>query len=211
MHQMGSHGPAYSKRSPASHKRFVPECETNLLQQCERQSVLNAYDNSIAYTDHFLARTIAWLDTHQGEHAPALLYLSDHGESLGENNLYLHGMPYAIAPQEQTHVPMVFWTSPGLATGNRLDTACLRQRLDTPLSHDNLFHTVLGLLQVQSTVYHPAQDAFAACRDPGARQPGPDELPAAAAGPQTPPPPRHAGPVPHPIVKPGMPALDQPA
>ena len=201
MHQMGSHGPAYSKRSPAGYKRFVPECETNQLQQCERQSVLNAYDNSIAYTDHMLARTIAWLNTRQEEYAPALLYLSDHGESLGENNLYLHGMPYAIAPQDQTHVPMVFWTSPGLAADDRLDTACLRQKLDTPLSHDNLFHTVLGLLQVQSTVYHAAQDAFAACRESGARPavpaPHPDEQHAQAPLP------------PHPAVKTRRPAPDQ--
>ena len=164
LHQMGSHGPAYYKRSPPDRKPFRPECETTVLQQCERATVINAYDNSIAYTDHVLAETIRWLTRHSTGHQPALLYVSDHGESLGENNLYLHGLPYALAPREQTHVPMIAWLG---GTGNATADpriACLRGRRDLPLTHDHLFHTVLGLLGIEAREYNRAMDAFAPCR-----------------------------------------------
>ena len=162
MHQMGSHGPAYWKRSPPERKRFQPECQTIALQDCERQALVNAYDNSIAYTDQVLANTIAWLRTQGGQHDAAMLYLSDHGESLGENNLYLHGLPYAFAPQEQKHVPMVMWLSP--ATEQSLKPGCLKQRLDTAFSHDNLSHTVLGMMGVQTEIYRSTLDVTAPCR-----------------------------------------------
>jgi lipid A ethanolaminephosphotransferase len=160
LHQMGSHGPAYAKRSPHDRKPFTPECTTNVLQQCERDALVNAYDNSIAYTDHMLAQAIGWLEQRADQHAPALLYVSDHGESLGENNLFLHGLPYAIAPREQTHVPMVLWM--GNRTGWQAD--CLKGRSDAALSHDHLFHTVLGLVGVRAAEYSPALDALASCR-----------------------------------------------
>jgi lipid A ethanolaminephosphotransferase len=162
MHQMGSHGPAYWKRSPPEHKRFQPECQTIALQDCDRQALVNAYDNSIAYTDQVLANTIAWLRSQEGQHDAAMLYLSDHGESLGENNLYLHGLPYAFAPQEQKHVPMVMWLSSG--TEQSLKRGCLKQRLDTAFSHDNLSHTVLGMMGVQTEVYRSTLDVTAPCR-----------------------------------------------
>ncbi len=159
LHQMGSHGPAYFKRSPPANKRFMPECTTNVLQQCEHDALINAYDNSIAYTDHVLAGAIDWLKTHDGDHAPAMLYVSDHGESLGENNLYLHGLPYAVAPREQTHVPMVMWLP---AADPRVP--CLAAQTAQPWSHDNLFHTVLGLVGVRAKEYQPALDITASCR-----------------------------------------------
>ncbi len=159
LHQMGSHGPAYYKRSPPQRKPFRPECETTVLQQCPIADVVNAYDNSIAYTDHVLAETIRWLQRHAEGHAPALLYVSDHGESLGENNLFLHGLPFAWAPREQTHVPMIAWLG---ERSSQLD--CLRRRKDMPLRHDHLFHTVLGLLGIEASEYVPALDAFAPCR-----------------------------------------------
>ena len=162
MHQMGSHGPAYWKRSPPEHKRFQPECQTIALQDCDRQALVNAYDNSIAYTDQVLANTIAWLRSQEGQHNAAMLYLSDHGESLGENNLYLHGLPYAFAPQEQKHVPMVMWLSSG--TEQSLKPGCLKQRLDSAFSHDNLSHTVLGMMGVQTEVYRSSLDITAPCR-----------------------------------------------
>jgi lipid A ethanolaminephosphotransferase len=155
MHQMGSHGPAYYKRVPQAFKRFLPECSTNNLQDCSREQLVNAYDNTIAYTDHFLA---------QASHDTAMVYVSDHGESLGENNLYLHGLPYAIAPDVQKHVPWITWLSPGFAQRQRLDAACLQGRADAAMSHDHYFHSVLGLLDVQTSVYQPALDAYAACR-----------------------------------------------
>ena len=162
LHQMGSHGPAYFKRSPPQRKPFQPECTTNVLQQCETKALVNAYDNSIAYTDHVLAQTIHWLTQQEAHHDTALLYLSDHGESLGENNLYLHGLPYAVAPVEQKHVPMVLWQGPQA----RAQSGCLAALRDAPLTHDNLFHSTLGLLGIRATEYRPGLDAFAACRAP---------------------------------------------
>ena len=164
LHQMGSHGPAYFRRSPAERKPFQPECTTGVLQQCEHQALLNAYDNSIAYTDHVLAATLKWLVTRQLDHDAALLYVSDHGESLGENNLYLHGLPYALAPREQTQVPMLLWLAPPAGPPGPSLQTCLAGQLDKPLTHDNLFHSVLGLLGVQASEYKPALDAFATCR-----------------------------------------------
>ena len=166
MHQMGSHGPAYFKRSPPDRKPFTPECQTNALQQCDRQALVNAYDNSIAYTDHMLAQSVAWLMRRAAEYEPALLYLSDHGESLGENNIYLHGLPYAVAPREQKHVPMVWWQPAPGATTTRPGSACLAGRTAVPLTHDHLFHTVLGVLGVQAAEYRQTLDAFAPCRRP---------------------------------------------
>lgn len=159
LHQMGSHGPAYYKRSPAQRKPFLPECTTNVLRECDPAALVNAYDNSIAYTDEVLGQAIGWLQRQTVGFDPALLYVSDHGESLGENNLYLHGIPYAIAPRQQTHVPMVAWL-PAEASA-RAD--CLRARRALPLSHDNLFHSVLGLLHLRSAEYRAPLDAFAAC------------------------------------------------
>ena len=165
LHQMGSHGPAYAKRSLPAHKRFTPECQTNALQQCSREQVVNAYDNSIVATDFFLNATIEWLQARAHQAQTALLYVSDHGESLGENNLYLHGLPYAIAPDVQKHVPWIAWLSPALQARSGVTTACLqREWAHQRLSHDNYFHSVLGLLDVHTSVYQNSLDAFAPCR-----------------------------------------------
>ncbi|MES2688483.1 MAG: phosphoethanolamine--lipid A transferase [Pseudomonadota bacterium] len=163
LHQMGSHGPAYHLRSPPAFKRFTPECEGNDLQGCSQAELVNAYDNSIAYTDHFLASTINWLKQNQTAYDPAMVYVADHGESLGENNLYLHGMPYMIAPDVQKHVPWITWTSAGFAQRTAMTTACLRDRADRPVSHDNYFHSVLGLLGIQTRAYQRAFDVYAPC------------------------------------------------
>jgi len=164
MHQMGSHGPAYHLRSPAAQKRFLPECASASLQDCSRDSVVNAYDNSIAYTDHFLARSIAWLKSRQDRADTALVYLADHGESLGENNLYLHGMPYAVAPDVQKRVPWITWLSPGFTAAAGVSLDCLRSEKDTVISHDNFFHSVLGMLDVDTSAYRQALDVYAPCR-----------------------------------------------
>ena len=166
MHQMGSHGPAYYKRSPPAFKKFLPECTDNAMQSCGRDALVNAYDNSIVYTDHFLASAIQWLKTQEPRSAPAMLYLADHGESLGENNLYLHGMPYGIAPEVQKRVPWITWLSPVFEQRSKITTACLKQQLDAPVSHDNYFHSVLGLMNVQTRVYKPALDIYARCAKP---------------------------------------------
>lgn len=162
MHQMGSHGPAYFKRAPADRKPFMPECTDTALQQCERAAVVNAYDNSIAYTDHVLAGAIGWLKSTSAAHEPRLLYVSDHGESLGENNIYLHGLPHAVAPPAQTHVPMIYW-QPDTASPA---AGCLVGLRDMPLTHDSLFHTVLGIVGVTAAEYRRPLDALATCRHP---------------------------------------------
>ena len=164
MHQMGSHGPAYYKRTPAGFKKFMPECTTNALQQCQREEVVNAYDNTMAYTDHFLASTIDWLKSREAQWAPALVYVSDHGESLGENNLYLHGLPYRFAPDVQKHVPWIFWLSPTFEQQSGVKLDFLARQQGEKLSHDHYFHSTLGLLGVQTQVHDPARDVFTSCR-----------------------------------------------
>ncbi|MES3013627.1 MAG: phosphoethanolamine--lipid A transferase, partial [Pseudomonadota bacterium] len=163
MHPMGSHGPAYWRRSPAEFKRFLPECRSIDLQDCSNEQIVNAYDNSIAYTDHVLASTIRWLRARESSSEAALLYVADHGESLGENNLYLHGMPWAIAPDVQKRVPWITWLSPAFLQRDAIDPACLRQQQDRRVSHDNYFHSVLGLLDVRTEVYDRRLDLYADC------------------------------------------------
>jgi len=165
LHQKGSHGPAYAKRYPADFGQFGPACATAELDKCTRASIAAAYDNTILYTDDFLAKTIDLLrTTAQSEGLDtALLYFSDHGESLGEANMYLHGAPYLFAPDEQTHIPMLLWLSDGFTSRFGIDRACLAARRDQPLSHDNVFHSVLGMLNVDTAVLNPRLDLFHAC------------------------------------------------
>lgn len=164
LHQMGSHGPAYSKRSSAASKRFMPECRTEVLAECSPAELVNAYDNSIVETDAFLGSAIDWLRGQSVHYDVGMLYLSDHGESLGEYGLFLHGMPYSIAPEAQKHVPMVAWLDADLLRRSQLSGACLRAGSDAPLTHDAMYHSVLGLADVQSPTYQRSLDAFAACR-----------------------------------------------
>ncbi|WP_310598804.1 phosphoethanolamine--lipid A transferase [Desulfobulbus sp.] len=154
LHQMGNHGPAYYKRYPPQFERFTPACATNQLNQCTKEEVINAYDNAILYTDAFLAKTIALLKKNDRRFETAMIYMSDHGESLGEYGLYLHGLPYAMAPDNQKHVASIFWL------GDRfgIDRQALQAKAAERLSHDNLFHTVLGLLEIQTSVYDPSLD-----------------------------------------------------
>jgi lipid A ethanolaminephosphotransferase len=163
MHQMGSHGPAYFKRVPPAFKQFQPECLTNNLSECSREQITNSYDNTLLYTDHLLASSIDWLRSQSTTHAASMLYVSDHGESLGESGIYLHGLPYAIAPDVQKHIPWITWLSPEFATRNRLDTACLQQRADLRITHDHFFHSVLGLLDVKTQLYKKSLDAYVDC------------------------------------------------
>lgn len=164
LHMMGNHGPAYYKRYPPEFRRFTPDCDTADLRQCTREEVVNAYDNAILYTDHVLASIIGVLEKRAKKIAGAMLYVSDHGESLGEAGLYLHGIPYSIAPGTQRQVPMISWTSSWFSGSKAISAACLRRKAYQTLSHDNLFHSVLGLLEVQTRVYRPERDIFATCR-----------------------------------------------
>ncbi|MEO5795919.1 MAG: phosphoethanolamine--lipid A transferase [Rhodoferax sp.] len=167
LHQMGGHGPAYYKRTPAAFKKFMPECTSNNLQDCSQALLVNAYDNTILYTDHVLANAIEWLKSKETTNTPAMVYVADHGESLGENNIYLHGLPYDIAPDVQKRVPWITWLSPAFEQRSHVATECLQKRQDIKVSHDNYFHSVLGLLNVKTSLYQPALDMFAPCVKPG--------------------------------------------
>ncbi|MDE2406271.1 MAG: phosphoethanolamine transferase [Xanthomonadaceae bacterium] len=163
LHMLGNHGPNYFERYPPAFERWTPVCKTPELNRCSQAQIANAYDNAILYSDAVLGRVIDLLQQQTARDA-AMLYVSDHGESLGEYGLYLHGAPYAVAPRPQLHVPMVLWLSPGFAAGDRIDMACLRNVAGQPASHDNLFATVLGAFDVQTSVYHRNKDLLAACR-----------------------------------------------
>jgi len=164
MHQIGSHGPAYYKRSSADEKHFLPECRTEVLGNCAHEELINAYDNSIIATDAFLGRTVDWLRSQAGQYDTGLLYLSDHGESLGEYGLFLHGMPWRMAPDVQKHIPMVAWLDAPLTQRLALSTECLRADVDKRFTHDHLYHTLLGLLDVQSPTWHKELDMTLPCR-----------------------------------------------
>ncbi|WP_228258852.1 phosphoethanolamine transferase [Acinetobacter ihumii] len=161
LHQIGSHGPAYYKRYPEEFKRFLPVCETNNIQNCDHQRLINTYDNTILYTDHVLASTVSWLE--QLKMPTSLVYLSDHGESTGENGLYLHGTPYFMAPKQQTHIPMIFWFSPQWPQQTQI-RSCLNRQTNATVGQDNLFPTVLSLLNIQTQVIDPRLDMLAQCK-----------------------------------------------
>ena len=163
-HQTGSHGPAYYARYPRAFQAFAPVCRSPELGHCEREAVVNAYDNTILHTDHVLAQQIELLKSLAGEFDSLLLYVSDHGESLGENGIYLHAAPYFMAPEVQTHVPLVMWMSDGYRARARTDAACLHARAAQPASHDDLYHTVLGALGLRSGAYRRERDLIASCR-----------------------------------------------
>ncbi|WP_331375806.1 phosphoethanolamine transferase [Sinorhizobium chiapasense] len=173
LHQLGSHGPSYYRRYPEAFRRFTPDCRTPELMRCTTAEIVNAYDNTILYTDHILASVAKLLEKHQDHVAGAMIYMSDHGESLGENGIYLHGAPYAIAPKEQTQVPFIAWFSKPYRAAMGIDTDCLAKESDQPRSHDNLFHTVLGMMDVETRVYNRSLDAFSACRRPETRKGAP--------------------------------------
>ncbi|WP_336365508.1 phosphoethanolamine transferase [Marinobacter sp. C2H3] len=164
LHEMGSHGPEYYKRSQPSEKAFKPECRSNELQSCDLQTIINAYDNSIRVTDDTLGKAVKLLKSLSDQYNTALVYVSDHGESLGENGLYLHGIPYMIAPDEQTHVPMVMWFSDGFAWANNLDRACLAREAQKPTSHDALFSSLLAMMNVKTSARTPDLNLFRSCR-----------------------------------------------
>ena len=162
LHLNGSHGPSYYKRTPPAFKVFQPECSVDNVQDCSQQEIINAYDNTIVYTDYVLAKVVELLSA---EKIPsAMLYVSDHGESLGENGIYLHGLPYALAPAEQTSVPMLFWASEKFLAQNQIDLSILQSNRSLSYSHDNIFHSMLGLFNVKTGVYHPDLDLFAGTR-----------------------------------------------
>lgn len=155
LHQMGSHGPAYYKRYPQAFRAYTPTCESSQLDSCSQEEIGNSYDNTILYTDHLLAEVIKLLRANDGRYETAMFYASDHGESLGENGVYLHGLPFWMAPDSQTEVPMIVWF------GKNYDAAsviAMQSIKDMPLSHDHVFHTLLGLFEISSEVHDETRD-----------------------------------------------------
>lgn len=151
LHQMGNHGPAYYKRYPKEFEKFKPVCSTNELEKCSNLEINNAYDNATLYTDFFLSKVISLLKENSNEFGTAMFYVSDHGESLGEKGVYLHGLPYFMAPDEQKNIAVVFWFGGDLAT--KTNYVLLKQKSILPYSHDNIFHTFLGLFDVKTPEY----------------------------------------------------------
>jgi lipid A ethanolaminephosphotransferase len=163
LHMQGNHGPAYYRRYPHSFRHWLPTCDSPDLDTCDRQALVNTYDNAVLYTDHLLAQAVERLGT-VTSHDNALIFVADHGESLGEHHLYLHGAPYAIAPAEQIHVPLVMWLSPGFSVAENVDLPCMQRRAQQSASHDYLFHTVLGMFDVRTAIYDRRFDLIAPCR-----------------------------------------------
>lgn len=162
LHQMGNHGPAYYKRYPPEFKTFAPVCGDSQLENCSTEEINNAYDNAILYTDYFLDQVIQLLKNNDRRFNTSLIYLSDHGESLGEGGLYLHGLPYLIAPDAQKHVAALMWF--GQKAAQEIDTAALAQTAAGQFSHDNLFHTLLGLFKIHTSIYLEEKDILAEAR-----------------------------------------------
>jgi lipid A ethanolaminephosphotransferase len=164
LHQMGNHGPAYYKRYPESFEKYTPVCKTSQLEECTAEEISNAYDNALLYTDYFLSKIISLLKENS-QFETAMFYISDHGESLGENSVYLHGLPYFMAPENQKHIPAIMWF------GDRfmIDREKLRKVAGVQYSHDNLFHTLLGLMEVETSVYNKNMDIihYATARESG--------------------------------------------
>lgn len=149
LHQNGSHGPLYYRRYPEKFKKFTPQCETATVNRCTSSELINAYDNTILYTDHLIYETIRQLK--KLKTPSILIYVSDHGESLGENGIFLHGFPYAIAPKEQKEIPFLIWSSEkNLIVKNR-----------NLYHHKNLSHTIFGLMNVKSSKYNETENILA--------------------------------------------------
>lgn len=144
LHQMGNHGPAYYKRYPQAFEEYKPVCMTNELSKCDKQSVINGYDNAIRYTDYFLDNVIEALKPYQQDYDVMMVYISDHGESLGEKNVYLHGLPYSIAPDAQKEVPVIIWSP----TSNGIDGNNLSAMTRQPVSHDFITPSLLRFFNI---------------------------------------------------------------
>ena len=156
LHQMGNHGPEYYKRYTEEFKKFTPVCETNQLEECTNEQITNAYDNVLLYTDTFLSKTIDFLNTYDHNHDVGMIYMSDHGESLGENGIYLHGIPYMFAPEAQTHIGALMWF--GENTQKNIPYKQIAQSRQKKYSQDNLSHTLLGFFNVKTDVYQKEKD-----------------------------------------------------
>tara|TARA_B100000809_G_C15119988_1_gene523952 strand:- start:284 stop:1807 length:1524 start_codon:yes stop_codon:yes gene_type:complete len=149
LHTTTSHGPTYYKKYPAAFNQFTPVCKSVELGKCTQEELINAYDNTILYTDYILATLIEELKQ-LDEYSSSMFYVSDHGESLGENNLYMHGIPVSIAPKEQLDIPFIVWTSE--------DSKQLKEK--ELLTQHHVFHSVLNFLAIESPIYDENMSVF---------------------------------------------------
>jgi lipid A ethanolaminephosphotransferase len=149
LHTSTSHGPTYSKKYPPQFETFKPVCNSVELGKCSHTELINAYDNTIVYTDYILSKVIEDLKQLKQFHS-TMIFVSDHGESLGEKNLYMHGLPLSIAPKEQFEIPFIVWLSDG---SKRLKTNNL-------VSQNHVFHSVLNFLAIQSPIYDEKMNIF---------------------------------------------------
>jgi lipid A ethanolaminephosphotransferase len=156
LHQSGSHGPAYYKRYPKEFEKFTPACQSAELAECSKEAISNAYDNSILYTDYFLSEVIKLLKDNTPRFETAMLYVSDHGESLGDKGIYLHGLPYSIAPQEQVDIPVLLWTG----ASSDIDVGSALSRKEKKLSHDAIFYSLLEAFEVTEGVPEEGEKLF---------------------------------------------------
>lgn len=150
VHLQGSHGPSYYLRYPKEFEKFLPVCNTNKLQECSEDALINTYDNTLLYTDYLISKLIKLLNN-DNANIKTLFYLSDHGESLGENGFYLHGMPYYLAPKEQIHIPAILWQNSDYIN---------KDKLNLQLSQDNLFSSLLGFFNISTKDYNDEYDIF---------------------------------------------------
>lgn len=149
LHTSTSHGPTYSKKYPPQFETFKPVCNSVELGECSHDELINAYDNTIVYTDYILDSVINILKQLKA-YSSAMIFVSDHGESLGENNLYMHGMPRSIAPKEQYEIPFIVWVS----------DSTKQLKPYKALTQSYVFHSVLNFLGVQSPVYDESMNIF---------------------------------------------------
>ena len=165
LHLIGSHGPTYFQRYPREKATFLPDCPRADIENCSVEEIVNTYDNTILYTDYVISQAIEKLESLEDKYNTALVYVSDHGESLGENGLFLHGMPYSLAPNHQTKVPLIMWMSPGFKTNKQINYDCLSQQAKNGnYSHDNIFHSILGIMDIETQEYEKSLDIFSTCR-----------------------------------------------
>jgi lipid A ethanolaminephosphotransferase len=165
LHLIGSHGPAYYRRYPQEYRKFSPDCPRSDIQNCTKEALVNTYDNTISYTDYVLSKVIEQLKVKENEFNSSMLYISDHGESLGENGLYLHGLPYSIAPDHQIKVPLLLWLPDGFSKSNDINRQCIINNAKVnEYTHDNLYHSLISIMNIQTNDYNQDLDIFSDCR-----------------------------------------------
>ncbi|WP_300492058.1 phosphoethanolamine--lipid A transferase EptA [Flavobacterium sp.] len=149
LHTSTSHGPTYSQKYPAQFEKFKPVCNSVELGNCSKEELINAYDNTIVYTDYILYKVIENLKQLK-DYNSTMLFVSDHGESLGEKNLYMHGLPLSLAPKEQYDIPFIVWVSDGSK----------QLKPNKTVSQNHVFHSVLHFLGIQSPVYDESLNIY---------------------------------------------------